>query len=135
MTILKLQFAGEIKKAEHKTAAGKQLVEVSLCKANRKKEGEQDTFTWIRVSIWEPADFQAPKLIKGSFIAGSGDMTHRSYMKDGQKGHAIELSCRSFDIEVSDGSARSNAPAAAPASAPRRPAPPAPSTGDDEPPF
>lgn len=135
MTIFKLQFAGEIKKAEHKTAAGKQLVEVSLCKANRKKEGEQDTFTWIRVTIWEPADFQAPKLIKGSFIAGSGDMTHRSYMKDGQKGHAIELSCRSFDIEVAAGNGDAPTRTDRPAAKPTRPAAPPPAPFDEEPPF
>ncbi len=139
MTILKAQFAGEIKRADHKDVGGKKLVEVSICKKNRGKQGDPDTFTWLKVAIWEPAEFQIPKLTKGAFIAGSGDMTLRSY--EGKDGKASSLECRatSFDVEVSDGVARggdAQPAAAAPVARPARPAPAAgPAQGDDEPPF
>lgn len=131
MTILRLAFAGQIKKAEHRNAAGKSLVELSICKKNRTKQGEPDAFTWVRVTLWEPAEFQAPKLVKGSFIAGTGDLTARSY--DGKDGKAtsLEVSCRSFDVEVSDAES-STAPAQAPR--PTRPAPAA-QAETEEPPF
>jgi single-stranded DNA-binding protein len=130
MTILRLAFAGVVKKAEHRTAAGKSLVEVSICKKNRTKQGEPDAFTWIRVTLWEPAEFQAPKLVKGSFIAGTGDLTARSYEGKDGKAVSLEVSCRSFDVEVSDG-----APAeSAPAPRPTRPAQAAQSE-TEEPPF
>lgn len=103
MSLFRLIFAGQIKKAEHKDAGGKPIVEVSICRKNRTKEGQPDAFTWVRVTIWSPAAFQAPKLVKGAFIAGSGEMIARSYEKDGVKGTSIEVSCQSFDIEVSDG--------------------------------
>lgn len=145
MTILKAQFAGEIKKADHKEVGGKKLVEVSICKKNRGKQGDPDTFTWLKVAIWEPADFQVPKLVKGAFIAGSGDMTLRSY--EGKDGKASSLECRatSFDVEVSDGAARSGPiehHAAKPydsqqnRSEPRLPSPDiGGAVGDDNPPF
>jgi len=104
VTILRITFAGEIKKADHKEAGGKKLVEVSICKKNRAKAGGEDTFTWLRVAIWSPAEFQIAKLVKGAFIAGSGDMQLRSF--DGKEGKqtSLECSCDSFGIEVSDGS-------------------------------
>lgn len=101
MTLLRLAFAGQIKKAEHKTAAGKTLVEVSVCRKNKTKDGEPEAWTWVRASIWEPAEFQIGKLAVGNFIAGSGEMVLRSYTdKSGAKGVSCEVSCRSFDIEV-----------------------------------
>lgn len=100
--ILRMSFAGLITKADVKQIGEKTLVEVSLCKKHKGRNGGEDTFTWLRVNIWEPADFQLPKLVKGSFIAGSGDFQLRSYEKDGQKGASAECRCTSFDIEVSD---------------------------------
>ena len=101
MTILRLSFAGQIKKADHKTAAGKPLVEVSICKKNRTKQDEKDAFTWVRIALWEPAEFQVGKLVKGAFIAGTGELTLRGYKdNDGAKAVSMEVSCRSFDVEV-----------------------------------
>lgn len=119
MSLLRLFFAGQIKKVEHKTAAGKALVEVSICKKNRTKENDKETFTWIRATIWEPAEFQVAKLFKDAFIAGSGEMTLRSYAdKDGKDRVSCEVSCRSFDVEVSGPQA---APAEAAPAAPSKP--------------
>ena len=99
MSILKLMFAGEIKKAEHRTAGGKPVVDVSVCKKNRAKDKEE--FTWVRVTIWEPADFQTPKLVKGAFISGVCDIELRAFQnKEGAKDRSLEGSCRSFDVEV-----------------------------------
>lgn len=140
MTILRLTFAGQIKKAEHKTAGGKPLVEVSICKKNRTKQGEPDAFTWARIALWEPAEFQVGKLLKGAFIAGTGELTLRSYIdKDGAKASSMEVSCRSFDVEVSAGEGdqptRTDRPTAA-TTAPTRSAAPAAAAGtNDEPPF
>lgn len=116
MTILRAQFAGEIKKAEHKEVAGKKLVELSICKKNRTKQGEPDAFTWLKVALWEPADFQIPKLVKGAFVAGSGDMLLRSYEGRDGKQSSLECRCTSFELEVSDGQLRqqsATAPSAA----------------------
>ena len=123
MTLFRLQFAGRITKAEHKTAGNKPLVEVSLCR--KYKQGDEEFFTWVRVSIWEPAAFQTDKLHKGAFIAGSGDFKLRSYTKDGVKGTSAEVTCRSFDVEVSDGGDADIQPAGQRvAPAPQRPAAP-----------
>lgn len=143
MTIFKAQFAGEIKKADIKTIGGKTLVEVSICKKNRTKDGEPEAFTWLRVGIWEPAAFQLPKLVKGAFIAGCGDMTLRSYEGKDGKASSLECRCTSFDVEVSDGSPRGESPAIAHHAAKpydsqaNRAAPrvPAPAPVDDEPPW
>ena len=138
MTILRLTFAGQIKKAEWKNAAGKSICELSVCKKNKAKEGEEPTFTWVRVTLWEPADFQTPKLATGNFLAGSGEMTMRSYIdKTGAKGVSCEVSCRSFDVEVAAAGEQAPPVATDPAAAqPKRPAAPAPAASpDDEPPF
>ena len=113
MTILRLTFAGQIKKAEHKTINGKALAEVSICKKQKGRNGADDTFCWVKASIWEPAEFQIAKLVKGAFIAGSGEFSSRSY--DGKDGKATSLECRcsSFDVEVSGDAAPQ--PAAQPA--------------------
>ena len=100
MTILRLQFAGFIVKADHKTAGAKQLIEMSLCKKNYAKDGDEATFTWCRVCLWEPPAWMAPKLVKGAFVAGSGEMTLRSYAKkDGTNGVSCDVRCTSWDIE------------------------------------
>lgn len=135
MSILRLAFAGNIKgEVKTRLAAGKELAEVSICKKNRKiKDDDEDSFTWIRVSIWGVQDFQLQKLVTGAFIAGTGDLTMRSYIdKEGVKKSALEIRCQSFDVEISDGATTSTAPRPAPA--PRRPAPAQP-IDDSEPPF
>ena len=120
MTTLRITFAGYIAKAEHKQAGDKALVEVSIKKTHKGRNGNPDDYTWLRVNIWQPADFQVPLLVKGAFIAGSGDVQLRSYVaKDGSKGHSLECRSTSFDVEVAatipkDGAAPSQ-PAPAPA--------------------
>lgn len=109
MTIMRLQFAGTIMKCEHRQAGSKPICEVSLCKKKKGKDGEEDTYTWVRITLWEPKDFQASKLVKGNFIAGSGDAELRGYEKDGVKRQSLEVRCSSFDIEVTDGVPRTSA--------------------------
>lgn len=104
MTLMRMFFSGQIKKAEHREAGGKPLVEVSLCKKHKGRNGAEDSYTWARLTIWEPAEFQVPRLVKGSIISGSGDVQLRSYVaKDGTKAHSLELRCTSYDIEVEEG--------------------------------
>ena len=134
MTILRMQFAGEIKKAEHKKAGDKPIVEISLCKKFKEKAAE-DSFTWVRITLWQPAEFQVAKLVKGGFIAGSGEFKMRSYKdKEGAKAVNAEIRCTSFDVEVSDGQPRAETHAAS--STPvSRPAPRTATVDSDEPPF
>lgn len=135
MTLLRLSFAGQIKRADTKNVGGKDLIEVSLCRKQKGRAGAEDTFAWIKVSIWEPAAFQVPKLVKGAFIAGSGEFSARSY--DGKDGKAtsMEVRCSSFDVEVESGGgegSRDEHPAKA---APRQQAPIGGGADDSEPPF
>jgi single-stranded DNA-binding protein len=139
VTLLRISFAGEIKKAEHKTAGDKPLVEASICRKHKGRNGAEDTYTWLRVTIWQPADFQAPKLVKGAFIAGTGDVELRSYVdKDGKPGKSLECRCTSFDVEVTEGRPQEQSGpiahhAAKPVDSQAKRA--APVVTDDEPPF
>jgi single-stranded DNA-binding protein len=99
MPYLRLQFSGEARKVEHKTIGGKAAVEIQLCKKNYAKQGDEPSFTWIRVMVWEPKEFQTFR--EGGFVAGSGEFTVRSYTdKDGNKKQSAEVRCTSFDIET-----------------------------------
>ncbi len=106
MSLLRIIFAGSINKVEMREVGGKPIAEVQLCKKNRTKEGDPESYTWLKATIWSPPAFMIPKLVKGSFIAGSGNFTLRSYEKDGVKRQSAECSCESFDVEVSDGQTR-----------------------------
>jgi single-stranded DNA-binding protein len=101
MTIFRLAFAGEIKRIEFRTVGNDQLAEFSICKKNKTKDGEEDSFTWATISLWKPASFQLPKLVKGAFVAGSGEFHLRSYVdKEGLKRQSAECRCTSYDVEV-----------------------------------
>jgi single-stranded DNA-binding protein len=136
VTLMRLFFSGQIKKAEHRDAGGKPLVEVSICKKHKGRNGAEDTFTWAKVTIWEPAEFQVGRLVKGALISGSGDVQLRSYTaKDGSKGTSLEVRSSSFDVEVeASGEAAPSAPPAH-AHAPVAARASAPAPADDEPPF
>lgn len=139
MSILRLQYSGRITKAEHKEAAGKPICEVSICKKVPAKGQDPERFDWVRITIWQPPEWAAPRLIKGNYISGSGDLTMRPYDKDGVKKYSLEVRCGSYDFEVEELAARESADVihrAAPA--PIRPAMgSAPKNGndDDEVPF
>ena len=96
----RIQYAGHIRKSETKTFGDKTFVEVQLCAKNYAKSGEEPTFTWLRVSVVNPKDFQIPQLKVGCFICGSGEFTLRSYTnKDGVKQQSAECRSSSFDID------------------------------------
>lgn len=129
MPLLRLSFSGEARKVEHKTIGGKPAVEIQLCKKNYTKQGDEPSFTWVRVTVWEPKEFQ--QFHEGGFVSGSGELSVRSYAdKDGNKKQSIEVRCTSFDVETPRGVEA--APVAAPA--PRRPAP-SPADDTSSPPF
>ena len=101
--IFRLSFAGIITKVEVKAIGQNSLHEISLCKKNRKKEGEEDSYTWVRINLWDAADFQRDKLVKGAFIAGSGEFHLRSFVdKSGAKRQSAEVRCVSYDVEVGE---------------------------------
>jgi single-stranded DNA-binding protein len=136
MTILKLQFAGKISKAEHRKAGDKPICEVSICKKVPARGQDAERFDWVRVTIWQPPEWAVQRLVKGNYISGSGDLALRPYEKEGVKKYNMEVRCNSFDFEVEELAERTadHAPDIAPA--PRRPVAVAgASAGDDEPPF
>lgn len=139
MSLLRLTFAGQIKRAEHKTVGDKQLAEVSICKKQKGRGDAQETYCWIRVGIWSPPEWMIAKLVKGAFIAGTGEFSSRSYEGKDGKATSLEVRCQSFDVEI-EGGAADPAAAPAPRAAPRAAAPAAGSAGgawsdDDAPPF
>jgi single-stranded DNA-binding protein len=99
MTQFRLQFAGKIVKADRKNVNGRTVVECSLCR-KISREGQPEEWMWIRVNVWEPAEFQDQHLVKGGFLAGSGGFVLRSYEKDGQPRQSAEVRCQSFDVEA-----------------------------------
>ncbi len=136
MPNLRLQFSGEARKVELKTIGDKPAVQIQLCKKNYAKKGDEPTFTWITVLVWEPKEFQT--FVEGGFVAGSGEFTMRSYTdKDGNKRQSAEVRCTSFDVETPR---HADAPAMAPAPTPRKPDPVrrgdlGGGASDNEPPF
>ena len=135
MPNLRLQFSGEARKVEHKTIGGKSAVEIQLCKKNYAPAGQEASFTWVRITVWEPKEFQ--HFHEGGFVAGSGEFSTRSYVdKDGNKKQSTEVRCTSFDIETprpAEGIANADRPVPT-NPAPRRPAP-APADDTNSPPF
>lgn len=117
-----MTFAAPITKVEFREVGGKQMVEVNICKKNRAKEGQEPTFSWLRVSIWQPPAWMADKLVKGAMVAGVGEFTLRSYEKDGQKRQSAEVNCQSFDIEVSGTTMESDSAPTAPSKPAQAPA-------------
>jgi single-stranded DNA-binding protein len=136
MTSLCLHFSGHVKRADFKNIGGKAAVEISLCRKNYTKQGDEPTFTWVSALVWEPKEWQAPKLVKGAFVSGRGELTLRSYEKDGQKRTSAEVRCSSFEIEIAgeDPGTAQAAPVAA-AAAPRKPVAAPADDADSEPPF
>lgn len=133
-------FSGHIRTVKAKTVGKEPAIEVSLCRKNRSKDGEEPKFTWLNVLVYKPAPWQIDQLKEGKFISGSGEFTMRSYEdKNGAHRQAGEVWCSSFDI---DGPKPEEAGAMT-APAPRRDAGPAPTPAQtsasaalgDEPPF
>lgn len=103
MTRFNLQFSGECRKVEYKQLGESNVAVLNLCRKNYTKADVEPTFTWVKVTVRDPKEFQ--KFTDGAFVSGSGEMTMSSYTaKDGTKKHSIEVRCSSFDIEVYDAS-------------------------------
>lgn len=136
MSMLKLMFSGTIKKVEFRQAGDTPLVELSLCRKNYAKPGEDVHFTWIKATVFKPPEWMPAKLVKGAHVSGCGEFTLRSYVdKTGQKGVSAEVRCGSFDLDVA-GDESGAATAAVPVKAePRRPAATPSAIDLDEPPF
>ncbi len=138
MVMMKLLFSGDIKKSETKSINGKAMVELSICKKNKTKEGEELSFTWIRASVFDCPEWLAPRLVKGAYVTGCGDFTLRSYKdKDGNKAVSADIRCSGYDITVPDD--RTKLGESHPPTAVQRPTPikPAPASASDDqgPPF
>jgi single-stranded DNA-binding protein len=116
MTILRMFFAGEIKRADVRAVGDKSVLEFSLCRKNfAKKDASPDdvTFTWVNVSVWDPKEFVVENARKGVFVAGSGDCELTSYIdKEGEKKPKLSIRTTGFDIEFQRGFSGDEEPAA-----------------------
>lgn len=114
MTILRVSFAGRMMKVEHKKAGDKAIAEISLCRKHKGRAGKEDTYTWLRVTLWEPPTWMTPRLVKGGFIAGSGELELRSFEHNNEKRTSLECRSTSFDVEVDGGEAGTSGAIATP---------------------
>lgn len=139
--LLKLAFAGIIHKVEVRQAGQKTVAEISAWKKRKDKDGNEE-YCWIKVTVWEPKDWQVKNMTKGRMISGIGDFWLRSYTdRDGNRKQSAEVKCSSFDVETQSDEREAPSkgePVAAQASAEKQ-QPPQPSqsssSADDEPPF
>lgn len=132
--MIKIMFAGTIRKVNVKNIGTDQILEFSLCKKNHTKPGAEATFTWLAISVYKPPQWLLDKAHNDAFCSGVGDFTLRSYEKDGTKRQSAEVRCDSFSIDIAD----SSAPVPVPVPAPARTQAPVTATSDsatDEPPF
>lgn len=130
MSYFRITFSGHIRTVKPKEVKGNPAIEISLCRKNHTKDGEEPKFTWLNILVYKPAPWQIDQLKVGKFIAGSGEFTTRPFVdSNGVSRTASEVWCSSFDI---DGPKPDDAPAtpAQLAAAPSAPAKPG-----DEPPF
>lgn len=101
MTQFKLQFSGEIKKSREFNMGTKHAFELQLMKKNYAPQGAEPSWTWIKVMVVDPKDFQKDWFTEGKFIAGSGELSLKSYInKDVVKQQSIEIRCSSYDIDA-----------------------------------
>lgn len=138
MTVFRLTFAGQIKKAEHRQVGDKNVLTLSVCKKNYAKDGQEPTFTWINVNVWGPLpDWLVSKAVKGALIAGTGEFSMRSYQdKNGAKCVSAEARCQSYDVVVgTDEALEAAAPQKSQAKAPSKPAAAVAEDDDSQPPF
>ena len=134
--MLRLQFSGEIRKPLVKTIGQDQAIEFQVMKKNYAKQGEEATFTWVRVTLFKPAQFQFDQLQEGNFIAGSGEFTLRSFVNSsGVKLTSAEVRCTSFDVDCPRTEHTRALAQDKPAPSPSRPAPATPEDDTNSPPF
>lgn len=101
MTRFKLQFSGEIKKSREFNMGAKPAFELQLMKKNYTPQGAEPSWTWIKVMVVDPKDFQEDWFTEGKFIAGSGELSLKSYInKELVKQQSIEIRCSSYDIDA-----------------------------------
>ena len=101
MSSFKLFFSGDVRKPAIKDISGKKAVEFQLMKKNYVKQGDEATFTWIRVTLFDAKDWQLIQCQEGKFVSGCGDFSLRSFIdKEGIKKQSVEIRCNSFDLDA-----------------------------------
>lgn len=127
MSNFRLTFSGEIKNSREFSMGTKNAVEVQLMKKNYTPQGAEPSWTWIKVLVVEPKDFQKDWLAEGKYIAGSGEFSLKSFTnKDGVKLNGAEVRCSSFDIDAPYSEAKDTPKASAETAQKRRVPAPAP---------
>jgi hypothetical protein len=102
MSMMRLMFAGDIKRSELVTLGGKEALRLSIVKGNPAKPGEEKHFTWANITVWEPNHWAKTNLVTGAYIAGSGDMILRGYDQAGVRKYALDVRCSGYDITTSN---------------------------------
>jgi hypothetical protein len=101
MSNFRLSFSGEIKKSREFNMGTKPAFEIQLMKKNYVAKDAEPSWTWIKVLVVDPKDFQKDWLAEGKYIAGSGEFSLKSFTnKDGVKLNGVEVRCSSFDIDA-----------------------------------
>lgn len=113
-------------------AGDKQILELSICKKNYAKAGDEATFTWVNVTVWQPPAWMATKAVKGAFVAGSGEFTLRTYESNGVKKQSADVRATSFDIEIGGEAGEASEQAPEPAKVQHRHVPAPSPTADTE---
>ncbi len=134
MSLFTMMFSGDVRKPAVKDIGGKRAVEFQLMKKNYSPAGQEATFTWIRVTVFDAKDWQVEQCQEGKFVSGYGEFTLRSYVnKEGAKVQSAEVRATSFQLDAPR-TDKGEAPVAAPVKSvpPKRPAA---APKDDEIPF
>ncbi len=77
MTSMRMNFSGDVRKPTTKDIGGKPAIEFQLMKKNYAPAGQEATFTWIRVTVFDCKPWQVKQCEEGKFVAGSGEFTLR----------------------------------------------------------
>lgn len=135
MSNFTMSYSGDVRKPQTKDIGGKMCIEFQLMKKNYAKQGDEATFSWIRVTVFDAKPWQVMQCQEGKFVAGVGEFSLRSYEKDGIKRQSAEVRSTSFQL---DGAKTEENAAMAPtqAAAPSKPKLPTPGAAkEDEIPF
>ncbi len=130
-----MTFSGKIGKVDVRTFGDKRVLQIKMCKKNYTKIGQESTWTWLSISIWNPPEDLVRGAAKGVVATGSGDFEMRSYEKDGSKNHSADVRCFPADISLTGEAMPEPTPAPRVHAPPTHRNIPAGVPADDEPPF
>ena len=99
--MLQLVITGHIgRDAETRDAGDDKVTSFSVASTKKQKSGE--VTTWVNCSVWgKRGEALREYLRKGTPVTVVGELSERTYEKDGEKRHALE--CRVSDVALQGG--------------------------------